>query len=585
MPQVHAASVQSVRLSRSRMWSRFFTRARLTIFPHTPRVMWTVLLTPRRGFSIPPTEALTSRWSPLTSSAYTTHIDGPPTSAEEAKAHKKAFSFPLKATEQGIFERGVSSEAKDFAAAAEREYRASVEYLDQAPGGCAGLPEVETRINAKTKAVETITRIAAPFAETYVPSGKERFAMRGNVGELSYQRSHPRRELPDERAMLNLRKERQLEELLLSSQMAILPKAREVSLFLISDFYKNLLVLQPRNAEAVIVLFSQASLQLRLRGLETEEDGAKASVHLPSRGSSLPSPSLTARSGEGDPNCIPYLSDMRRLYAHQKACFAAPTPLMAEQLMSALSAVPAASSLVFHLAGRIFIDCDKYVVLPTRTTYAAFFSICRLNHAMPFAIARMTDGVCRLRISLDAAMATAMLRGLNEGGYAEEAVALLARIEKVPLTTPLLNASLETLLLSSQAASCFSALEAAREARLQVDGDTYTLLLLACEKSGEWARTTAILADMQRHHVKGTPQTLNLLLKGLLMEKLHSYALQLHHTMQGKRVEVWPALEEAVKGLRRTLGNVKDSRRHGKFVGRNEKSPAKVNYSQRHNEG
>ncbi|CCW59820.1 unnamed protein product [Phytomonas sp. EM1] len=530
----------------------------------------------RRGLHIIPTEPLTSRGSPFASSVYTSEITGEAAST---------VRYPVKDSERGLFDRGVSPAAKEFIAEAEREYWASSEYLHEAPSRGAGIPETETRVNAKTGAVETITRVASPFGETYVPSSKERYALRGKVGELSYQHAHPRRALADEHAEWNLRKERQLEEFLVTSPLPMLPKAREVALFLISDFYEAGLALQPRNAEAVMMLFSRASLQLRLRGEEIEEAMAKpsflphASAPSSSDSASDSLPSVKGSWGGEDMNGIPFLAEMRRLYAHQKSCFVAPTPGMAEQLMSALSAVFAANPAVFHLAGRILIDCDKYVVLPTRSTYAAFFNICRVNRAMPFAIARMADAVLRLNVSVDAAMATAMLRGLNEGGYVEEAVALLGRIERVPLTTPLLNAALETLLLSSQALSCFSAFTAVTAARLRPDADTYTLLLLACEKSGEWARATTILADMQTRRIKGNAQTLNLLLKGLLMEKLHSYAVQLHQTMRAKRVEVWPALEAAVQRLRRAPKGRTGTRQGGKIEVCDENSLVTVNDS------
>lgn len=97
----------------------------------------------------------------------------------------------------------------------------------------------------------------------------------------------------------------------------------------------------------------------------------------------------------------------------------------------------------------------------------------------------MRDAVLKLHISLDAAMTESLLTGLNELGYVEEAISLLARCEHIPMTTPLLNASLETLLLSQQPQACFAAFRAvASQAQLSLNADTYTLLLLACEQSG-----------------------------------------------------------------------------------------------------
>lgn len=458
------------------------------------------------------------------------------------------FSFAMRDSDRGVLDHGVSPAALDFIARAEAEYRASSDHLHSIPGG-PGMPEVVAEtVDEVPGAVRRTVRVAAPVGETYVPSSKAHTAVRGTTGELEYQRSVEKKFLLDERSQLNLRKERQLNELL-ESPMPLLGKAEEAVLMLAESFYPQSLALQPRTAETVMLIMGQASLQLRLQG-RTREEEAIAGVLGGGGGnhSSVCGTSPLLLSGALALPSVPFLSEMRQLYARQKAAFAAPTPLTVEHLMTSLSAVTEPSQATFQLANRVLLDCDKYVVLPTRTTYAAYFAVCRANSAVvPFAVARMKDAVQELNISLDAPMATELLRGLSEGGYIEEAVALLARLGRVPMTTPLLNASLETLLLSRQPTACFAVYESVRRAALKPNADTFTLLLLSCEQSGQWGRVTAVLAEMQRRRVKGDAQTLNLLLKGLLTEALTTYAAQLHRTMTAKGIEVWPALEDGVR--------------------------------------
>lgn len=490
---------------------------------------------------IPPTERLTQPASPLLSNSY---MD-----ANEARAGGAAgsspFRFAVKEAERGLFEHGVTPEAKDFIAEAEAAYQASSKYLHEPPGGVQ-MPETERRVSPDGEAVVETTRIAAPFGDRCLPSRLERFAHRHHAAELLQQSELDWKPyMLDEQAQLSLRKERQLAELL-SSPMPVLPKAEEVSRYLLSDVYPQRLALQPRSAESVMVLFSQASLVHRMKRTAPAPAEAVMPKELASSSSVKSSPAL---DGAGTLHSIPFLGDMRRLYAYQKQHFVSPTPLLLEHLMATTSAATVPHSDSFHLANRLLLDADRYVVLPTRATYTCFFTICQLHHAMVFALARFKDAVVQLDVSADAAMLTALLKGLNHCGHVDEAVALLSRIKEVGMTTPLMNAALETLLLSSRASSCFSLHQAMRDADVKADADTYTLLLLACEKTGQWSRVTAVLADMQRRRVRGNRQTLNLLLKGLLQERLSSYAVQLYGTMREKQVEVWPALEAGVQRL------------------------------------
>lgn len=508
----------------------------------------------RHHYTIPATEPLTSRGKPLLSLSYV-DVQEACESQEGRPVHQRRMTFPVKDEERGLHDHGVSPEAKDYIAKAEEEYRASFAYLHSNPGG-ASLPEVTTRFDAVTGEPIQVRRIAAPVGETFVPSDQERRAHRGQVGQLSLERETGKIYALNEDAQLNLRKERQLAELV-ASPMPPLEKVKEVA-HTLQSFYSQSFALQPRTAETVMLLFSQVSLQLRLGGRSSAEPPLPRAI---SAGNAS-YPSQRHLAGGSVRWTVPFLDDMRQLYSHQKGCFVAPTALTMEHLMVTVSAVTVPSRNLCHLAHRILLDCDRYVVLPTRSTYAAYFSICRVNDAMPLAVARLKDAVQDLGVSIDAAMAVEILKGLNEGGFVEEALALLARLERVPMTTPLLATSLEILLLSKQPLACFSTFDAMRSAKLRLSADIYTLLLLACEQSGQWGRVTFILADMQRRRIKGNTACLNLLLKGLRQERLNEYAQQLYKTMIAKKVEVWPALEVGLRKEKQAPARDDSSRQH-----------------------
>ncbi|CAJ16060.1 hypothetical protein, conserved [Trypanosoma brucei brucei TREU927] len=477
-----------------------------------------------RWVVIPPVEPITSASASASSSS----------SSSRKGECRTSYRFAVKDEERGLYDHGVTPDARTLAAEAEAQYRASSEFL-HAPAGGLPAPELHMEVDGTS-----VSCIAAPFGEEYVPSSKERFAHRGHVGDLSRQRTSDRKYLLDARSHLNIRKERQLSELL-SAPMPLLQKSNEIQQMLLSDFYPQNLVVSSRNVEAVIALWAQCSLEQCIAGLNSQ------------RPENLLAPSADTTCHEVDAvDSVPFLNHMKRLYFHSRQTHVAPTPLVLEYVMTALGNVTTADSRVFHLANRLLLDADKYVILPTRTTYAAFFTICSLHNAMPFALSRFKDAVVNLHVAVDATMASAILEGLVQNGLVEEAVLLLARLQHVPMDVQLLNTALEVLLLSKQPQSCFSAFEAVRHSGVEPTADTYTLLLLACERSGLWGNTTAILADMQMRRVKGDGRTLNLLLKGLLTERLHGYSRQLYETMVNKNVEVWPALESHMKS--RTAG-------------------------------
>ncbi|ORC89037.1 uncharacterized protein TM35_000142480 [Trypanosoma theileri] len=447
---------------------------------------------------------------------------------------KRSYRFAVKDHERGLYDHGLTPDARLAIAEAESQYRASSQYLHTPAGGMAA-PEVY--IDTDGVKIECIT---APVGEEYVPSHKERFAHRGHVGELSMQRSVERKYMLNAHAELNIRKERQLREFL-SSPMPFLEKAEELQR-LLPDFYTQQLTISSSNVEAIISLWAHGSLEQRMVG-NTLSPQSSQPQSLSSSSSSSSSLDLDKNVRVSVMDEVPFLSAMKQLYFYTRQTHVAPTPLVLECMMTTLGAGLTPNASVFHLANRLLLDADKYVILPTRTTYAAFFTICSLHNAMSFAMARLKDAVTNLHISIDASMATALLKGLSQNGLIEEAISLLARLDHIPLDVQLLNASLEVLLLSEQPQACFSAFNATRYCAVKPNAETYTLLLLACERSGLWGQTTAILADMQTRRVKGDSKTLNLLLKGLLTERLHSYARQLYQTMVMKNVEVWPALE------------------------------------------
>lgn len=583
---------------------------------------------------------------------------------ERAGGVDQTFHFALQEEDRGWYDRGVSLEAKAFIAEAEEAYTRSWAALHDLPGGALVEHQDEVR-DAETDEVVAPARkiLTAPFGETYVPSNKVAFAMRGQVGELADQQAQMKQARGDGpawdmHAQLNLRKERQLDALLCAPDMPLLEKAVEVERRLISQFFPHRLVLQPGTAEVAMTLFARASLRCRITGepsepaamltadhpsmdedpklvnriiaslphtratagtrssgfphavptteeekmqQQQEEEASSSSptsnptplvcrdpreesqagqervVPTPPSSSPPPSPPSRPASPRVVSNALPYhtmetlpfFPIMRQLYTHQKKFAVAPTAQVIESMMVTLTAVRCPQALsnekeewhrggrhspAFHLAQRLLLDCDRFVVLPSHTTLTAYIRICHIHNEMGFAIAQLRHAMKNLSIPLDADMTAALLRGLTQCGQVEEALALLARLQRVPLTVELLNASLETLLFSTDPLSCFSTYEACLGdgasggggGQLRPNAETFTLLLLACEQSGQWGASRWIAAEMQRHRVKGTPTCLNLLLKGLLKERRTVSAAELHATMRRKDVTVWAALERGL---------------------------------------
>ena len=458
----------------------------------------------------------TRRWS---KSFPSSGANEPPPNVKRSSSFEQsgaASSFPVK-SRLHHFDKGLDADALRFVAEAEEQYRISAEYaLQRAPGGTAA-PEKVVIEGDDGQQVE-VRRIAAPFGETYVPSSKEAYAHRGKVGELSVLRDE-KWMIPDERRDASRSFEAELRRLVLETgephrcegkpekcvRMMII--ARERQLFL-----------QPSTVEMVMQLWQQA-----------DEDQHS--------------------------NALRYLVPMKDTYLYLRSTLASPTPMIIEIMMLMLSRTDIPNKSHASFAHLLLLDCDRYVCLPSRTTYAAYFDICNKNELMHFAVARYSDAIDKMHLEPDTGMVHGLLRGLNQNGLVEEAVAFLARVKEVQLDVDLLNSVLETLLMSSDPRACFSAFSAASSAPILPTAETFTLLLLACDRTADWRMIRTILSTMQRRRIQGTSTCLNLLLKGLLHERLDEYAHQLFRTMTCKGVKVWPALYDAMPDKVRQLAD------------------------------
>jgi hypothetical protein len=419
-------------------------------------------------------------------------------------------SFPVK-SRLHHFDKGLDPDATRFVAEAEEQYRLSSERVyRRQPGGTGATAEkrrvLDTGENGAVEEVEVL-RIAAPFGETYVPSGKEAYAFRGKVGELTAQRDD-KWMAADERRDASMAFEAEVRRVLLEAGGLLQDKAEACVAIMIAARQKRLL-LQPATVEMAMQVWQQAD-------------------------------------GDQEGSSPRYLGPMKDAYMYLRGTLAAPTPFMIEALMLMLARSDTPSKRDASFAHFLLLDCDRYVSVASRTTYAAYFDICNKNELMHFAVARYVDAVDRLHLEPDTGMVQALLRGLNQNGLVEEAVAFLARIKEIPLDVHLLNSIMETLLVSADPRACFSAYEASRSAPIIPNAETFTLLLLAADRLADWSSVRSVLATMQRRRIKGSPTLLNLLVKGLLHERLDGFAHQLYRTMVSKNIQVWGQLEDAM---------------------------------------
>jgi hypothetical protein len=452
-----------------------------------------------------------------------------------------------------VFERGLTSEARRVAAEAEEGYRLTSDSLNQRPGGLTGGEEVR-RIDPNTGEDVVYRRYAAPFGETLVPSFHARFAVRGQVGQLANTTHSDSWELPESRALSNssLLAERRIQHVLDAPELPLLEKV-ELLGTAVGEVFSKQLPLQPKIWTALFTVWGQAHAA-PLVDAYSQKQSRLARPTMSSLPSSKDSATTTGfvTSSPGSllmsTQSLKCLDWMKESYFHMRSGFTAPTAQIMEAMMGALALSGATDQPTVHLAHRILLDADRFVTLPTRTTYAAYFDICNRCELMHFAVKRFADAIDKLYIEPDAAMATALLRGLHENGLVEEAVAMLARMERIDADVQFLNASMETLLLSNDARAVLASYDAVitSNSTIMPSSETFTLMLLACERLADWSPVRRILSEMQHHKVKGDAQCLNLLLKGLLLEKMNTFAHQLYLTMRLKKIDVWPAVEAAL---------------------------------------
>ena len=444
--------------------------------------------------------------------------------------------------------------------------------------------------------------LLSPFGETMIPSDKAG-AYSGREAEYAYMTAFKQHTAPTYAAvamspvaLASQRSERAMLDVTLSP-MPIAAKRRVLGQLAAGAFEKGLM-LRASSVETVIGFLAQTTKADRIAAVMAATalppGSTAASLSLGDAAEGLtPRQLRQAASQKALTITIPNPSQslITSLYFHLKGTHAAPTPLIIQSVMrvlhQAVLALPTSADgtvgssqieggadastphrlasdspfqkrsreaySLFNTAHRLLLDCDKYHVLPTRTTLTHYFALCAHFGDMDAAVRRLIDVQESLAISPNAAMFEAVLRGLVKCGLVDEAVGLLARITETQMTVQLLNASMEVLLLSADPQACHAAYSSIQNANGQrsasviPNADTFSLLLLSCEKMDDWSVAPKLLQHMQEYGVRGDANCLNLMLKGLLKNNLGAYASQLQQTMVYKNVQVWPALDEAVR--------------------------------------
>lgn len=293
---------------------------------------------------------------------------------------------------------------------------------------------------------------------------------------------------------------------------------------------------------------------------ETTAAAIEQTLLLPSSSSGLersnhPTP-LTAtgvtQQGGGSLSDWPFYEHVVRLYYLMRGNFVSPLPSTVENVMlatSVQSALHGKSDRRFQLALLLLDDCDRHCVLPSRVALTSFIDVCAFNGHMEAAVRRIGDAKHVYFIAPDSQMCTAVLRGFARNNMIHEAVLFLSCLDAVPVDANFLNAALEPLSLSDEPQSAFAAYRAACESSslLRPTSETYRHLLVACQRMQHWEQTNFILAEMQRFRVRGSPETLNLLAKGLLIAGYRDYARVLFSAMRAKAIPLWPEVDEAAQ--------------------------------------
>lgn len=442
--------------------------------------------------------------------------------------------------------------------------------------------------------VENGRVLPSVFGEVVVPSKATSYSFRGGSvtsGEHAYwsnkQLTAPAHANPSPNALASREVEQLLLDLTSKGSPLLLPNSadsrREEVQTLLGRVFEEKLSLQAKTVEGIFTLFSLISEQDKKWAAQT------ADQHNTSPAIGRLGPSNSSIYTPNDFLINRHIGLLSKLYYHQKSTFTSPTPMTVEMFMKAIhqNTLSKGASVLddgmlgvarlgdgggsgvkrmwwYNQAHLLLKDCDKYVVLPTRGTYSAYFGLCAHYGDMSTALRRFIDSQEKMGLSSNPAMVAAIVSGLVSNGHNEEALRLIGRCSSVRMSIDLFNSILEALLLSRDATACFTAYDAIclgggkSSANGAIQGrpfttygiipsaQTFSLLLLAMQKSGEWSGTTALLGQMQRAQIKGDATTLNLMLKGLLVNKLSSYANQLHRVMIKKGVSVWPDLDTAL---------------------------------------
>jgi pentatricopeptide repeat protein len=425
--------------------------------------------------------------------------------------------------------KGLTPEALEFTAITDEEHAAGESSLGARPGRKV---------------------MIAPLLEKPVWSHQEHMSHTGREGEI--REVHPLTSIEgDKQTDQRLRIENKVKRVMLSN----LSRKQKADLLLevSTDVQQQGLPLSAASFTDIFLTWAiaseeqeQAAIQQRLLPPGDSVEGGKgdrlgAGEENPGSDSSLGAGPFQLQLNGGT---VSYLEAMMNFYMYMRGTFTAPSAATLEYVMQTLSRVKEPNERIAHFAIRLIGDGDKFTVLPSTLTYAAFFRVCDVNGCMSLAVSKFSDAVKELHVIADTPMCEALLTGLNRHGMIEEAIAFIGRMKGVMLDTKLANAMMNTFLLSSDPQTVFSSYESTFRGGLLPDCSTYDILLLACERTGHWEESLYVLREMQRYGIKGSPATLNLLLKGLMkLKDKKEFVEQLYLSMKAKGIAVWPTLE------------------------------------------
>ena len=249
------------------------------------------------------------------------------------------------------------------------------------------------------------------------------------------------------------------------------------------------------------------------------------------------------------------------MYHAMKAGFTAPTAKILEYLMFSVSyglrTMPHKDRPKMESrAHKLWLDADRYTLTASKYTYTYYFEVCELCGVMHLALSRYVDAKERLGIQPDAGMCSTLIRGLVRNDQVEEAVAFIAAMYAVPVDVSLLDAVLECFGRSTDPMAAFSVYRAqVGPSKVRPGPTTFYYLMQACERLNDFRETVFVLEEMVRLSVQGTPDTLNLILKGLLLLEKEAMAHKLYLRMRRRQYKVWRQLERKIPEHVRNKGS------------------------------